>query len=280
MRSICAPNNSMAARLNRIPAAMRINETTRPTTNSCVAASSPSRVRRAPQSWAMSTLAPTERPETRVVAMNASSCPNPTAAIEVAPKPPTRNTATIPSARCRRLLTVTGRASVSTDLRIRGRDPIGSILAEARPFLGRQIGERFDRVFFIVTEPNLPFSSATAARLSKSKFLAGVQCLKRIYLEVHSPQLASPPDASTQAMLDMGIEIGELARSLFPGGVFIGESHRQREAALARTISVINDLAVPAIFEGAFEHDAVLVRVDILERIDGQPVERATWRLI
>ncbi len=131
-----------------------------------------------------------------------------------------------------------------------------------------------------MTEPGTLFSSPTTPRLSKSKFLAGLQCLKRVYLEVHHPQLASPPDASTQAMLDMGIEIGELARSLFPGGVYIGESHRQREAALAHTASVIIDLAVPAIFEGAFEHNAVLVRVDILERIDGQPVERAAWRLI
>ena len=154
------------------------------------------------------------------------------------------------------------------------------ILAEARPFLGRQIGEGFDRVFFVMTEPSTLFSSPTAPRLSKSKFLAGLQCLKRVYLEVHHPQLASPPDASTQAMLDMGIEIGELARSLFPGGVNIGESHRQREAALARTISVINDLTVPAIFEGAFEHDGVLVRVDILHRIEGEPGGRHAWRLI
>ncbi len=131
-----------------------------------------------------------------------------------------------------------------------------------------------------MTEPSTLFSSPTAPRLSKSKFLAGLQCLKRVFLEVHHPQLASPPDASTQAMLEMGIEIGELARSLFPGGVYVGESHRQREAALARTTSVINDLTVPAIFEGAFEHDGVLVRVDILHRIEGEPGGRHAWRLI
>ena len=53
-------------------------------------------------------------------------------------------------------------------------------------------------------------------RLSKSKFLSGLQCHKRLYLEVHYPSLATKPDAATQAMLDMGTEVGELARSRFP----------------------------------------------------------------
>jgi Domain of unknown function(DUF2779) len=132
----------------------------------------------------------------------------------------------------------------------------------------------------MIMEPDTPVSSTTARRLSKSKYLAGLQCLKRVYLELRHPHLASPPDATTQAMLNMGSEIGELARSLFPGGVFIGESHRQREAALARTISVMNDLTVPAMFEGAFEHDGVLVRVDILQRIEGETTGREAWRLI
>ena len=132
----------------------------------------------------------------------------------------------------------------------------------------------------MMTGPSAPLSAVTAPRLSKSKFLAGLQCLKRVYLEVHHPQLASAPDVSMQAMLDMGTEIGERARSLFPGGVLIGESYRQREAALARTVSVINDLAVPAIFEGAFEHDGVLVRVDILQRVESEVAGRAAWRLI
>jgi hypothetical protein len=132
----------------------------------------------------------------------------------------------------------------------------------------------------MITEPDRSLPAATAPRLSKSKFLAGLQCLKRVYLEVHHPQLASAPDASTQAMLEMGTEIGERARSLFPGGVIIGESHRQREAALAHTASVIDDLTVPAIFEGAFEFDGVLVRADILQRIAAEPGGQAAWRLI
>ena len=31
-------------------------------------------------------------------------------------------------------------------------------------------------------------------KLSKSKFVAGCQCLKRLYLQVHEPELAAEPD--------------------------------------------------------------------------------------
>jgi predicted RecB family nuclease len=129
-------------------------------------------------------------------------------------------------------------------------------------------------------DPNYTANPVVAPRLSKSKFLAGLQCHKRVYLDVHHPHLATPPDPATQAVLDMGNEIGAQARRLFPGGVLIAESYRQREAALAHTASVLEDLAVPAIFEGAFQHDGVLVRVDILERIPGHEGESLSWRLI
>ena len=119
-----------------------------------------------------------------------------------------------------------------------------------------------------------------APRLSKSKFLSGLQCHKRLYLEVHQPSLATKPDAATQAMFDMGTEVGELARSRFPGGVLVTAGYRQTEAALAQTAELIQDLTVPAIFEAAFMYSGVLIRADVLERVisaEGQP---CGWRLI
>jgi len=117
-------------------------------------------------------------------------------------------------------------------------------------------------------------------RLSKSKYISGLQCLKRVYLEVHHPELATPPDLSMQAILDMGTEIGELARRRFPGGVLVAAGHRQREAALAKTAELIRDPTVSAIFEGAFIHDGVLVRVDVLERVPSPAADPPRWRLI
>ncbi len=117
-------------------------------------------------------------------------------------------------------------------------------------------------------------------RLSKSKYVAGLQCLKRLFLAVHRPQLATPADAATQAILDMGHQVGALARRRFPGGVLVDASYRQREAALARTAELLADPTVPAIFEGAFVHDGVLVRVDVLERLSAPGTEAGRWRLI
>src|SRR4029079_3934030 len=130
-----------------------------------------------------------------------------------------------------------------------------------------------------LSDPLLPFFPK-APRLSTSKFLSGLQCHKRLYLEVHQPALATTPDEVTQAICDMGTEVGELARSRFPGGVLVTAGHRQTEAALAQTAALIQDLTVPAIYEGAFLHGGVMIRADILERVltaDGQP---CGWRLI
>lgn len=122
--------------------------------------------------------------------------------------------------------------------------------------------------------------AAAPPRLSKSKFLSGLQCHKRLYLEIHQPALATPPDASTRAILDMGTEIGVLAQQRFPGGVLVKAGFRQREAAVAETAGLLQDSTIPAIFEGAFEHDGVLVRIDILERVQTGLGESSSWRLI
>ena len=48
-------------------------------------------------------------------------------------------------------------------------------------------------------------------RISKSKFMAGRQCLKRLYWQVHEPELAAEPDAAAEAIIEQGREVG-LAR--------------------------------------------------------------------
>ena len=60
-----------------------------------------------------------------------------------------------------------------------------------------------------------------ALTLSKSRFMAGLQCLKRLYLETYARHLADPRDPASQAVLDSGTRVGELARQRFPGGVLI-----------------------------------------------------------
>jgi predicted RecB family nuclease len=111
-------------------------------------------------------------------------------------------------------------------------------------------------------------------RISKSKFVAGVQCLKRLYWQVHEPELAAGPDASDQAIMEQGREVGLVARQMFPGGVEVDSSDGV-EQAIRATRELIANPEVPAIFEGTFENGGVLVRVDVLQRRrDGR------WRLL
>ncbi len=117
-------------------------------------------------------------------------------------------------------------------------------------------------------------------RLSKSKYISGLQCHKRLYLEIRQPYLATPPDAGTQAILDMGTEVGELARRRFPGGRLVTAGYRQTEAALAQTAALMADEAVPSIYEAAILAGGILVRADILERVPAADGIPAGWRLI
>jgi predicted RecB family nuclease len=111
-------------------------------------------------------------------------------------------------------------------------------------------------------------------RISKSKFVAGCQCLKRLYFQVHQPELAAQPDASAHAIMEQGGKVGMLARQLFPGGVEV-VSDGGLDQAIRATRELVANREVPAIFEGVFEHDGVMVRVDVLHRRrDGR------WRLV
>jgi uncharacterized protein DUF2779 len=105
-------------------------------------------------------------------------------------------------------------------------------------------------------------------RLSKSKLLSALQCPKRLYLEIHQPDLAEV-DAALQARFDIGHAVGATARSLYPGGRLIEHQDdlatalRETEAALVGSDDVV-------LFEPALQHGGILIRVDILIRRNGR----------
>ena len=106
--------------------------------------------------------------------------------------------------------------------------------------------------------------------LSKSRFQAGLQCLKRLYLECYNRDLADPIDPATQAVFDTGNAVGEKARLRFPGGTLVDESHLEHARAVISTQALLSDLSVPALYEAAVNFEDIRARFDILVRKDGQ----------
>lgn len=100
-------------------------------------------------------------------------------------------------------------------------------------------------------------------KLSKSKILSGIQCPKRLWLEVHRPDLLEY-DQSTLARMNSGHQVGELACIyLAPGGQYIGLENGFGHA-LEETGKLLDSDAPKPLYEATFAHDGVLVRSDIV----------------
>jgi hypothetical protein len=106
--------------------------------------------------------------------------------------------------------------------------------------------------------------------LSKSNYLSGLQCERRLWLETHRPGEAVVTSDAQQHIFRMGGAVVEAAQKLFPGGKLVSAPASEHWLAVERTRELIADRSVPAIFEAAFEFEGVRVRVDVLERIDGE----------
>lgn len=100
-------------------------------------------------------------------------------------------------------------------------------------------------------------------RLSKSQYVKGRRCPKRLWLYNHHRELATPPSPFQKGILEQGQEVGELARERFPGGELIDEDHTAPEEALAHTRRAIES-GQTTLYEAAFVFENVLVRADIL----------------
>ena len=91
--------------------------------------------------------------------------------------------------------------------------------------------------------------------------MAGLQCPKRLYLKVYHPELAEISEASTYRM-EIGNRLGELARTLYPGGVLIEHVDDLRAAVEATRQHLAYSPKIP-LYEAAFQHDGTLIRADI-----------------
>lgn len=108
--------------------------------------------------------------------------------------------------------------------------------------------------------------------LSKSRYLSGLQCEKKLWIETHQRELVPKPDEAQQAIFDQGTAVGVLAQGLFPGGVEIDVDWRDWTGAVEATRTALAR-RVP-LYEAAFTWDGASCRVDLLV-----PVEGGAWDL-
>ena len=112
-------------------------------------------------------------------------------------------------------------------------------------------------------------------RLSKTRFLAGLQCHKYLWWREKDPRAPElKADPATQLLFDQGRAVGERACEEFPGGFLVDLPHWQDVARVRATRDAMLSGA-PAVYEATFVEDGVFVAVDILARGDS-----GGWRLI
>jgi len=114
--------------------------------------------------------------------------------------------------------------------------------------------------------------TAKRTYLTKSRYIDGIRCSRKLWLGWYERLPHEDPEPFS--ILDVGNQIGEKAHLLFPRGKLVSEAAYEHNEAVERTRELINDPSIPAIFEAAFEHENVRVRVDVLERFDD-----STWGL-
>lgn len=114
---------------------------------------------------------------------------------------------------------------------------------------------------------------------SKSKLLALRQCPKRLWLEIHRPDLREDSQA-TQASYQVGYQVGDIARQIYdPAGLgaLIDVESEGFDGAFTRTGSLIKSTTQP-IFEAGFCAGGALAFADVMLPV--QTDNQQAWRMV
>jgi hypothetical protein len=115
--------------------------------------------------------------------------------------------------------------------------------------------------------------------LSKSKLIAFRQCPKRLWLELHRPELRQD-SAGTLASFQVGHQVGDVAKRIYDPngtGAAIDVKGEGYEAAFARSTKLLAESEQP-IFEAGFKALGALAFADVMLPVGekGSP----TWRMV
>ncbi len=100
--------------------------------------------------------------------------------------------------------------------------------------------------------------------ISKSKFIAGLSCEKRLFFEVNHPELKAPITASQESKFVMGHQIGALAQERFPGGVNAEPDNKRDFQLWIESTRKFIVKGEGIVYEAAFSSNGSFCALDIL----------------
>ncbi|NNE64655.1 MAG: DUF2779 domain-containing protein, partial [Gammaproteobacteria bacterium] len=113
-----------------------------------------------------------------------------------------------------------------------------------------------------------------AKYLSKSKYMAGLTCLRRLWLKLWRPELQAQPQGMTALIMQQGSRFGELAQQLYADAVLIDIDVHNLSQAEVDTQAAI-EAGADTVLEATFRADQYRISADVVKRLsDG------SWHLI
>src|SRR3989344_3646506 len=107
--------------------------------------------------------------------------------------------------------------------------------------------------------------------LTKSKYMAGLQCLKYLWILFYEKDKIPEAGESTQYIFEQGNLVGELAKKLYPNGINI--PHKDFLSNINQTKELLKERK--PLFEAGFMVEQLFSRADILN-----PVNKYEWDII
>ena len=114
--------------------------------------------------------------------------------------------------------------------------------------------------------------------LSKSKLIASRQCQKRLWLEVHRPDLRED-SAATQASFNVGNKVGDIARHIYDPaetGVLLDAQRDGFDTVFKRSAELLT--SDQPIFEAGFAAHGALAFADVM--LPEEQSGKRVWRMV
>ena len=126
-------------------------------------------------------------------------------------------------------------------------------------------------IFFFKASPYIEITkNNTLKQISKSNFLSGTQCHKKLYFDKFRKDLIPAEDDAQEALFELGHEIGALAKKYFVGGLDASpENFNDFSGSISNTLKWIKE-KTPTIYEAAFSSNGVFAALDILHHLKGK----------